>query len=128
MTSPKRILIVEDEPLIAEAHRAYVARIEGFTPVGIAHTGRDAMRAAAEQMPSPRDQSVTLIESAEASVLAGDIDRAAAAIGTAAERTTRNRSPRLARRVMSARHQLAPWAASQPVRELDDHLVDMVRP
>ncbi|MEV0245346.1 response regulator [Nocardia sp. NPDC050712] len=43
-----RVLIVEDEPLIAEAHHAYVARIEGFTPVGIAHTGRDAMRAAAE--------------------------------------------------------------------------------
>ncbi|GAB2642078.1 response regulator [Nocardia goodfellowii] len=43
-----RVLIVEDEPLIAEAHRAYVTRIEGFTPVGIAHTGRDAMRAAAE--------------------------------------------------------------------------------
>ncbi|WP_147144102.1 response regulator, partial [Nocardia ninae] len=43
-----RVLIVEDEPLIAEAHRAYVDRIEGFTPVGVAHTGREAMRAAAE--------------------------------------------------------------------------------
>ncbi|GAA5087794.1 MULTISPECIES: response regulator [Nocardia] len=43
-----RVLIVEDEPLIAEAHRAYVDRIEGFTPVGVTHTGRDAMRAAAE--------------------------------------------------------------------------------
>ncbi|MBF6194938.1 response regulator [Nocardia implantans] len=43
-----RVLIVEDEPLIAEAHRAYVERIAGFTPVGIAHTGREAMRAAAD--------------------------------------------------------------------------------
>ncbi|MFD0363804.1 response regulator [Nocardia sp. GCM10030253] len=43
-----RVLIVEDEPLIAEAHRAYVERIPDFTPVGIAHTGRDAMRAAAD--------------------------------------------------------------------------------
>ncbi|WP_227999224.1 response regulator [Nocardia australiensis] len=43
-----RVLIVEDEPLIAEAHRAYVDRITGFTPIGIAHTGRDAMRAAAD--------------------------------------------------------------------------------
>ncbi|MBF6210976.1 response regulator [Nocardia puris] len=42
-----RVLIVEDEPLIAEAHRAYVERIPGFTAVGVAHTGRDAMRAAA---------------------------------------------------------------------------------
>ncbi|QIS05843.1 response regulator [Nocardia brasiliensis] len=43
-----RVLIVEDEPLIAEAHRAYVDRIEGFVPVGVAHTGREAMRAAAD--------------------------------------------------------------------------------
>ncbi|WP_040781870.1 response regulator [Nocardia pneumoniae] len=43
-----RVLIVEDEPLIAEAHRAYVERIAGFTPVGVAHTGREAMRAAAD--------------------------------------------------------------------------------
>ncbi|MET8777399.1 response regulator [Nocardia sp. NPDC050713] len=42
-----RVLIVEDEPLIAEAHRAYVERIPGFTPVGIAQTGREAMRATA---------------------------------------------------------------------------------
>ncbi len=111
-----------DDTMLA-AYRGAVLAALGRTAEGAA-----AMRAAAEQMPSPRDQAVTLIESAEASVLAGDIDRAAAAIGTAAERTTRNRSPRLARRVMSARHQLAPWAASQPVRELDDHLVDMVRP
>ncbi|MFQ6391910.1 response regulator [Nocardia sp. KC 131] len=43
-----RVLIVEDEPLIAEAHRAYVERMPGFTTVGIAHTGRDAMRSAAD--------------------------------------------------------------------------------
>ncbi|MFE7744513.1 response regulator [Nocardia sp. NPDC057455] len=43
-----RVLIVEDEPLIAEAHRAYVERIAGFTPVGVVHTGREAMRAAAD--------------------------------------------------------------------------------
>ncbi|MFI9509381.1 response regulator [Nocardia sp. NPDC052566] len=43
-----RVLIVEDEPLIAEAHRAYVERIPGFTPVAVAHTGREAMRATAE--------------------------------------------------------------------------------
>ncbi|MEV0030830.1 response regulator [Nocardia sp. NPDC050793] len=42
-----RVLIVEDEPLIAEAHRAYVERIPGFIPVGVAHTGREAMRATA---------------------------------------------------------------------------------
>lgn len=43
-----RVLIVEDEPLIAEAHRVYVERMAGFTTVAVAHTGREAMRAAAE--------------------------------------------------------------------------------
>jgi response regulator of citrate/malate metabolism len=42
------VLIVEDEPLIAEAHRAYLDRLEGFTVAGVAHTARDAMRTAAD--------------------------------------------------------------------------------
>ncbi len=42
------VLIVEDEPLIAEAHRTYLARLQGFTVVGVANTARDAMRIAAE--------------------------------------------------------------------------------
>ncbi|PPJ27890.1 hypothetical protein C5E45_15975 [Nocardia nova] len=43
---PIRVLIVEDEPRIAEAHRSYVARVAGFEPVGVAATGRDALRTA----------------------------------------------------------------------------------
>ncbi|WP_431235285.1 response regulator [Mycolicibacterium psychrotolerans] len=42
------VLIVEDEPLIAEAHNAYLSRLQGFTVTGIANTARDAMRIAAE--------------------------------------------------------------------------------
>lgn len=42
------VLIVEDEPLIAEAHRIYLKRIEGFSAVGVANNARDAMRVAAE--------------------------------------------------------------------------------
>ncbi|BBX09730.1 response regulator [Mycolicibacterium aichiense] len=42
------VLIVEDEPLIAEAHNAYLSRLQGFTVAGIANTARDAMRIAAE--------------------------------------------------------------------------------
>lgn len=34
-----RVLVVEDEPVAAEAHRQYVERVEGFTVVGVAHTG-----------------------------------------------------------------------------------------
>ena len=41
-----RVLIVEDEPLIAEAHQAYLQRLEGFSVAAVAHTARDAMRAA----------------------------------------------------------------------------------
>jgi len=41
-----RVLIVEDEKLIADAHRSYVGRIDGFTVAAVAHTGRDAIRAA----------------------------------------------------------------------------------
>ncbi len=41
------VLIVEDDPLIAEAHQAYLGRLEGFSVAAVAHTARDAMRAAA---------------------------------------------------------------------------------
>ncbi|MBB3753408.1 response regulator of citrate/malate metabolism [Mycolicibacterium sp. BK634] len=50
------VLIVEDEPLIAEAHRTYLTRLQGFTVVGMAHTARDAMRMASEaSIDSPVD-------------------------------------------------------------------------
>ena len=42
------VLIVEDEPLIAEAHQAYLQRLQGFTVTAVAHTARDAMRAAGD--------------------------------------------------------------------------------
>jgi response regulator of citrate/malate metabolism len=42
------VLIVEDEPLIAEAHKTYLGRLQGFSVVAVAHTARDAMRAASE--------------------------------------------------------------------------------
>ncbi|MEV4351611.1 response regulator [Actinoplanes sp. NPDC049596] len=38
-----RVLVVEDEPLIAEAHAAYVQRIDGFDVAGVAPTGQRAM-------------------------------------------------------------------------------------
>jgi DNA-binding NarL/FixJ family response regulator len=41
------VLIVEDDPLIAEAHRTYLERLEGFSATAVAHTARDAMQAAA---------------------------------------------------------------------------------
>jgi response regulator of citrate/malate metabolism len=40
-----RVLVVEDEAVAAQAHRAYVARVPGFEVVGVVHTGADAVRA-----------------------------------------------------------------------------------
>ncbi|MGE2715047.1 response regulator [Mycolicibacterium litorale] len=56
MTAPAiKVLIVEDDPLIAEAHHTYLSRLAGFTTVAVVHTARDAIRvasgAAADQQP-----------------------------------------------------------------------------
>ncbi|XVV08767.1 response regulator [Actinoplanes sp. CA-131856] len=40
-----RVLVVEDEPLLAEAHAAYTERVEGFAVSGLAHTGQQALAA-----------------------------------------------------------------------------------
>ena len=40
-----RVLVVDDEPLIADAHRAYTEKVGGFAVTGVAHTARDAMAA-----------------------------------------------------------------------------------
>lgn len=42
------VLIVEDDPLIAEAHRTYLGRLEGFSAVAVVHTAREAMQTAAQ--------------------------------------------------------------------------------
>jgi response regulator of citrate/malate metabolism len=39
-----RVLVVEDEPVAAAAHSAYVERVPGFTTAGVVHTGRAALR------------------------------------------------------------------------------------
>ncbi|MFD8498789.1 response regulator [Amycolatopsis sp. NPDC059657] len=39
-----KVLIVEDEPVAAEAHRVYVSRLAGFTVAGVVHSGGDALR------------------------------------------------------------------------------------
>jgi response regulator of citrate/malate metabolism len=51
VTAPIRVLIVEDEPLTAEAHTAYVSRLEGFVVVGTVGTGRAMLAAVAAERP-----------------------------------------------------------------------------
>ena len=41
------VMIVEDDLLIAEAHRTYLSRLEGFSAVAVVHTAREAMQTAA---------------------------------------------------------------------------------
>ncbi|WP_299164937.1 response regulator [uncultured Arthrobacter sp.] len=40
---PIRVLVVEDDPIAAEAHALYVKRLDGFELAGIAGTGSDAL-------------------------------------------------------------------------------------
>jgi response regulator of citrate/malate metabolism len=42
------VLVVEDEPIAAEAHRAYVERVQGFVVRGVALDGAAAIRALAD--------------------------------------------------------------------------------
>ena len=39
-----RTLVVEDDPVIAEAHRQFTERLPGFEVAGVAHRGSDALR------------------------------------------------------------------------------------
>jgi response regulator of citrate/malate metabolism len=38
------VLVVEDEPLVAQAHGSYVERVAGFTLAGVTHGGVEALR------------------------------------------------------------------------------------
>jgi response regulator of citrate/malate metabolism len=44
VTTPVRVLVVEDEPVIADAHAQYVQRVPGFAVAGIVHDGGTALR------------------------------------------------------------------------------------
>ena len=56
------VLIVEDEPLIAQAHQAYLARLEGFSTAAVTHTARDAMRRATEASASGTPIDLVLLD------------------------------------------------------------------
>ncbi|SDH24583.1 two-component system, CitB family, response regulator [Sinosporangium album] len=46
-----RVLVVDDDFMVARIHGGYVSRIPGFTLAGTAHTGRAAIAAVAEYRP-----------------------------------------------------------------------------
>lgn len=56
------VLIVEDEPLIAEAHHTYLGRIAGFTAIATVNTAREAMRVAAGAAASDAPVDLVLLD------------------------------------------------------------------
>jgi response regulator of citrate/malate metabolism len=46
-----RTLIVDDDVRVADIHRGYVERVDGFAVAGMAHRGADALRRVAEDRP-----------------------------------------------------------------------------
>lgn len=46
-----RVLIVDDDFMVARVHTGFVQRTAGFTVAGVAHTGQQALRATAELRP-----------------------------------------------------------------------------
>jgi len=56
------VLIVEDEPLIAEAHKTYLERLDGFSVAAVAHNARDAMRAAVGAAATETPIDLTLLD------------------------------------------------------------------
>ncbi|MEU0462560.1 response regulator [Amycolatopsis sp. NPDC006131] len=46
-----RVLVVDDDFMVAKVHSGYVSRSPGFTVAGVAHTGAEALRAARELHP-----------------------------------------------------------------------------
>lgn len=56
------VLIVEDDPLIAQAHSTYLARLEGFSNTAVAHTARDAMQLATEASASGTPIELVLLD------------------------------------------------------------------
>ena len=46
-----RVLVVEDDPVAAAAHRAYVERVPGFEVVAVVADGRSALRALEQNVP-----------------------------------------------------------------------------
>ncbi|GAB2507282.1 response regulator [Nocardia heshunensis] len=57
-----QVLIVEDEPKIAAAHRSYVERLPGFVVVAVAHTGRDAISIAKRSQSSGAPVDLVLMD------------------------------------------------------------------
>ncbi|WP_067687977.1 response regulator [Nocardia jejuensis] len=57
-----RVLIVEDEPTLAQAHRLYLERLRDFQAVAVVHTGRDAIAVAKRSQSSGAPIDLVLMD------------------------------------------------------------------
>ena len=46
-----RVLVVDDDFMVARIHSGYVSRVEGFEVVATAHSGAEALRAVQQHQP-----------------------------------------------------------------------------
>jgi hypothetical protein len=70
----------------------------------------------------PRDLALTKLDLGKAYIAAGEPDEGAAVTAEVAELAMRNRSPRLARELLTTRAKMEPWKDQPAVKELDDRL------
>ena len=56
------VLIVDDDFMVAEIHRRFVERIEGFQPVAVARSGAEALAAAAEADKPPISEKIAALK------------------------------------------------------------------
>lgn len=72
MVTAIRVLVVDDEPITAEAHAEYLRRLDGFEVAAVAHDGTEAIRALRDSLtdagtggggagPEPRKGSIDLV-------------------------------------------------------------------
>ncbi len=62
MPEPIRVLIVEDEPVVADAHAVYIGRLEGFVHAGTAGNGQSALRQLSEAAASGTPIDLVLMD------------------------------------------------------------------
>lgn len=77
---PIRVLVVEDEELLSEAHREYVGRVPGFVTVAVARSGQEALR-----MLSRHQVDLVLLDFYLPDISGLDVCRAMRSAGVAAD-------------------------------------------
>lgn len=57
-----RVLVVDDEPVVADAHASYLGRLDGFVTAGIAHSAGQAMTFLTEQVTAGAPVDLVLLD------------------------------------------------------------------